>query len=221
MTDEPKYNQERYPSGSRNQGSAETLTVDDFAAEDEVTVVEHVIANAPPETAYPALRRLDLLAVHSPITSLATWVRDFPDRLQKRLPPRVPTRLTFDDRVARGEWTLLSEQPGYEVIFGAMGTFWMPVVRWYRLTSRDEFLHFDKPRRCRVVLAFSVREYGRERSLLSYDIRTVVRDPGTRRIFRLYWKTVTPFVRHIMRDTLRTAAAHARDSRFTRNQPED
>lgn len=214
MDDEPQYDHVSSRGDCANE-AIEALTVDDFRAEDEVGVVEHVLAEAAPEASYRALRHLDLLSVHSPMTSLATWIRDLPDRLQRHVPPRVPTRLTFDDRVASGEWTLLGERPGHEVIFGAVGTFWMPVVRWDRLTSRDEFFHFNRPRRCRVVLSFSVREYGRGRSLLSHDIRALVPDPATRRVFRLYWKTVSPFVRSIMRDTLRTAAAHACDPRFT------
>lgn len=40
--------------------------------------------------------------------------------------------------------------------------------------------------------------------------RTKLNDPLTRRIFTLYWRTVSPFVKVIMRATLRAAAKHAR-----------
>jgi hypothetical protein len=47
-------------------------------------------------------------------------------------------------------------------------------------------------------------------NLATYDIRTTLDEPITRRIFMLYWRTVSPFVKAIMRATLRTAAKQAR-----------
>ncbi|MGW1679667.1 hypothetical protein [Saccharopolyspora sp. NPDC002376] len=185
-----------------------SVTIDDFAPRCDVGAVEHVVVDAPPEAVYQALRHLDLLAIHSRIADLAWWMRGLPERIKRRVPPRKPTRLTFDDLCASGEWVLLGEQPGREVVFGAVGRFWTPIVRMEQI-SAAEFAGYGRPGRGKIATAFSVRPYGRGGSLATYDVRTTLDDPITRRIFALYWRTVQPFVKAIMRATLRTAAKRA------------
>jgi hypothetical protein len=185
-----------------------SVTVDDFAAEYDFDAVEHMVVNKPPEAMYSALRHLDLLTIRSRIADLAMWMRGLPERLKRRVPPRQPTRLTYDDLVASGDWVLLGEQPGREVIFGAAGRFWTPIVRMEPVAA-DEFGQYKKPGRGKIVSSLSVRPYGRNKSLVTYDIRTTLNDSITRRAFGLYWRTVKPFIRAIMRATLRAAAKQA------------
>ncbi|MDA3624052.1 hypothetical protein OU415_01310 [Saccharopolyspora sp. WRP15-2] len=185
-----------------------SVTIDDFAPRCDVGVAEHVVTDAPPEEMYRALRYLDLLDIHSRIADFAWWMRGLPERIERRVPPREPTRLTFDDLCTSGEWVLLGEQPGREVVFGAVGRFWTPIVRMEEI-SAVEFPGYGKPGRGKIAAAFSVRPYGRGGSIATYDVRTMLDDPITRRIFTLYWRTVRPFVRAIMRATLRTAAKRA------------
>ncbi|WP_246868634.1 hypothetical protein [Saccharopolyspora sp. ASAGF58] len=186
-----------------------SVSVDDFAARYDVGAVEHLVVDAPPETMYQALRHLDLLTIRSRTADLAMWARGLPERLKRRVPPRVPTRLTYDDLCISGDWVLLGEQPGREVVFGAVGRFWTPIVRMEEITA-EEFAEYGKPGRGKIVTSLSVRPYGRRGSLATYDIRTTLDDPITRRIFTLYWRTVSPFVKAIMRATLRAAAKQAR-----------
>ncbi|WP_246155490.1 hypothetical protein [Saccharopolyspora hirsuta] len=185
-----------------------SVTIDDFAPRCDAGAVEHVVTDAPPEEMYRALRNLDLLDIHSRIADFAWRIRGLPERIERHVPPREPTRLTFDDLCTSGELVLLGEQPGREVVFGAVGRFWTPVVRMEEV-SAEEFAQYGKPGRGKIVTAFSVRPYGRGGSLATYDVRTTLNDPITRRIFTLYWRTVRPFVRVIMRATLRTAARRA------------
>ncbi|MGW3470808.1 hypothetical protein ACWDKQ_20660 [Saccharopolyspora sp. NPDC000995] len=190
------------------QVTGPTVTIDDFAAECDFDAVEHLVVNRPPDAVYSALRHLDLLTIRSRTADLAMWVRALPERLKRRVPPRQPTRLTFDDLIASQDWVLLGEQPGREVVFGAVGRFWTPIVRW-ELVTAEEFRQYGKPGRGKIVSSLSVRPYGRNSSLVTYDIRTTLDDPITRRVFGVYWRTVKPFVRAIMRATLRTAAKQA------------
>ncbi|MBB5155972.1 hypothetical protein [Saccharopolyspora phatthalungensis] len=185
-----------------------SVTVDDFALEPDFDAMEHMVADVPPEKMYTTLRHLDLLTVHSRVADLAMWVRDLPERLKRRVPPRVPTRLTFDDLVASGEWVLLGEQPGREVVYGAAGRFWTPIVRMESVSAED-FAQYHRSRRGKIVASLSVRPYGRHSSLMTYDIRTTLDDLISRWVFGMYWRTVSPFVRSIMRATLRTAAKQA------------
>lgn len=185
-----------------------SATVDDFAPKSDFGAVEHLIIGAPPETVYPALRHLDLLTIRSRVADLAMWLRGMPARLARHGLPRERTRLTFDDLIAGGNWVLLGEQQGREAVFGAVGRFWTPVVH-PEPVSAEEFVAYGKPRRGKIVLSLSVRPYGRRSSLVTYDVRTILTDPLTRRVFGLYWRTVAPFVRVVMRATLRTAAERA------------
>ncbi|MDI2030257.1 hypothetical protein QFW96_16630 [Saccharopolyspora sp. TS4A08] len=182
-----------------------SVTIDDFAAECDFSAVEHLVVNRPPEAVYSAVRNLDLLTIQSRTADMAMWVRGLPERLRRRVPPRRPTRLTFDDLVASGDWVLLGEQPGREVIFGAAGRFWTPIVRWEQVEP-EQFVQYGKPGRGKIVSSLSVRPYGRNSSLVTYDIRTVLNDPITHRIFKLYWLVVKPFVRALMRATVRAVA---------------
>ncbi|GAA4832286.1 hypothetical protein [Saccharopolyspora rosea] len=214
MNEESRDAQVRAPETASTEWAVTgpTVTIDDFAAEPDVDAVEHLIVDAPPDVAYRALRHLDLLTVRSATAAAAMWVRDLPIRLRRRVPPQMPTRLTFDDLVAGGDWVLLGEQPGQEAVFGAVGRFWTPIVRWEQVTA-EGFADYTKPGRGKMVSSLSVRPYGRCSSLLTYDIRTVLNDPMTRRVFVLYWRTVAPFVKAIMRATLRAAAEQARRTR--------
>lgn len=188
--------------------TSRAVTIDDFAPSADFNAVEHLLVGAPPDVAYSAIRQLDLLTIRSRVADLAMWVRGLPERLKRRVPPRVPTRLTFDDLVASGDWVLLGEQSGQEVIFGAVGRFWTPIVRWEPVSPED-FTEYGKPGRGKIISSFSVRPYGRGSSLVTYDIRTMINDPITRRVFAVYWSTVSPFIRVIMRATLRAGAKNA------------
>lgn len=184
------------------------VTIDDFAAEFDFAAAEHLVVDKRPDAMYSAIRNLDLLTIHSRVADLAMWARSLPERLRRRVPPRQPTRLTYDDLVTSGDWVLLGEQRGREVIFGAAGRFWTPIVRW-ETAEVEEFARYGKPGRGKIIASFSVRPYGRDKTLMTYDIRTVLNDPITRLVFGLYWWTVKTFVRAIMRATMRTAAEQA------------
>lgn len=184
------------------------VSIDDFAAPYDYGAIAHRVVNAPPSVTYSAARHQDLLSIHSRLAGTAMWVRGLPDRLQRRLPLRVPTRLTFDDLVARGRWVLLGENPGREVVFGVVGRFWTPKVRWEYI-SAEEFAGYHEPNRGKIAVALSVRAYGNGRSLLTYEVRMVLTDPRARRWFGWYWRTVRPFVTLVMRATLGAIAAHA------------
>jgi hypothetical protein len=180
------------------------MLLDRFAPRYDFTASEHVVVDAPVDATYRAVRHLDLLTVHSWLTDATFWVRELPERVRGRVPPQRPTRMTLEDLDARGGMVLLGEDPGHEVAFGAIGRFWPPIGRW-RQTNRTEFAEFGEPGLGKIAAAYSVRPYGADRTLLSYEARTVLDDPVSRRWFAYYWRTVSPLVRAGMRATLRAA----------------
>jgi len=68
----------------------------------------------------------------------------------------------------------------------------------------DRFAAFEEPGWGRIAANFTLRPYGRRRTLVSYEARTATGDPDAARRFARYWRLVRPFVGHIMRATLAT-----------------
>lgn len=173
----------------------------------DAVLAEHLTVDAAPATTYRAAHDLDLLTVHSPVLDTAMWLRALPGRVAGRFTAPLP-RLVVGDGVGLPGWVLLGEQPGCEIVFGAVGRFWQPVIEW-RDVPAAEFTGFDEPGWGKIAANFSVRPYGYA-TLLSYECRTVTTDADSRRRFLRYWRLVRPFVAHIMRATLRTIRDNAR-----------
>jgi len=165
----------------------------------DYTLIEHMVLPVTADVAYEAIGSLDLADVRDPVTRVALWLRGLPERLRRRVPP---TRMTFDDLVIGTDWVLLGERTGHEIALGAAGRFWTPVIRWIPVRP-DEFADFEKPGFGRIGMAFSVRPYGDHRSVVTYEVRTALPDPATRRAFGRYWFTVRPFVRQVSRGMLK------------------
>jgi hypothetical protein len=68
----------------------------------------------------------------------------------------------------------------------------------------SELAAFAEPGWGKIAASFVVAPYGEHATLLTYECRTVTTDPESRRRFLRYWSIVRPFVRHILRATLRT-----------------
>lgn len=93
-----------------------------------------------------------------------------------------PPRLVIGDGVGQPGWPVLGEG-GDEIVIGAVGKFWRPA-------------------------SLSVTP-DRNRSLVSYECRTLITDPVSRRRFRRYWWLIHPFVAHILAATVQTIKADA------------
>ncbi|MFC5889620.1 hypothetical protein RMN57_01255 [Kitasatospora sp. CM 4170] len=171
------------------------------------------IAAAPPVT-YDAARRLDLLTVHSPLLNAAMWARGLPDRLRGRAEPTPPTLRVADLFDTPGEawgdqpWVALGENPGRELVFGAVGRPWQPSIEWRRVESRD-FTPFDEPDWAKMAAALVVHPYGTSRSLLTYEARTACTDPASDARFGRYWALVSPGVGVVLRGTLHAVRTSA------------
>ncbi len=107
---------------------------------------------------------------------------------------------------------VLDEEPGHEIVFGAIGVFWTPTIRWNVAVAPEEFAGFGQPGWGKIACSYSVRPYGARRTLLTYECRTLTTDEGSRRDFERYWWLIRPFVQHIMNATVRTIAARVEAS---------
>jgi hypothetical protein len=183
----------------------------------DVTISVHQVVSADPRTTWQAARDLDFMSVHSPLMDLSMWARGLPARLRGQPLPR-PASV----RLAGGEgmpgWLSLGETDGYEIAFGAVGVFWTSSIRWHEVT-REEFARFTEPGYGKIGCNFTVRPYGAQRTLLTYECRVVTTDPESRRKFARYWRLIRPFVGHIMRASLVTIAADAQRQARAAREP--
>ncbi|MGY4711684.1 hypothetical protein ACXDF8_19305 [Mycolicibacterium sp. CBM1] len=185
----------------------EGMVIDSVLPTYDVVVSEHVVVLADTSTTFRAARGLDLLRVHSPLLDTAMWARQLPARFRNRPAPR-PPRLVIGDGVGIPGWLVLGERPGAEIVFGAVGRFWRPVITWREVDAAD-FPGFTEPGWGKIAASFSVLPYGAGRTLLSYECRTATTDTVSKRRFARYWRLIRPVVAHILRVTLRQIKADA------------
>lgn len=186
----------------------DTLILDAVAEHADVTIAAHTIVAAPPQTVFGVAKSLDLLRVRTPLLTASFWVRGLPARLAGRdVTP--PGPLTLDGPTGLPGWMVLGEHPGHEIVFGAVGDFWHPIIRWNLEVTPDRFAQFAEPGWGKIACNYSTIGYGRHHTLLSYECRTTITDDGSRATFARYWWLVRPFVQHVMNATARTIAADA------------
>jgi len=185
------------------------MLIDEILPDYDATIIEHLVVDAPCDVVYQAARTMDFLGVHSPTVDALMFARGLPDRLvgwlRKRPAPPPPPAMRLADMfdgsadpdVLAG-WLALGESPGRELVFGAIGKVWQPDIEWKTVTA-EEFRRFSEPDFAKMAVGFSVRSYGRNRSLLSYEARTAGTDDAARRKFLRYWWLVRRFVHVVMR----------------------
>jgi hypothetical protein len=173
----------------------------------DVGLAVHTVVDADLATTFRAARQLDFLTVRTPLLDSAMWLRGLPDRLRHRAAQPLG-KLTLADGAGLPGWLSLGLREDDEVAFGAVGKFWRPNIEW-RDVPQAEFRDFCEPGWGKIACNFTVRAYGADRTLLSYECRTATTDPEVRRKFARYWWLIRPFVAHIMRATIATIAVSA------------
>jgi hypothetical protein len=104
---------------------------------------------------------------------------------------------------------LLGEETGRELVFGAVGVFWTPTIRWNTSVAPEGFAAFDEPGWGKIACNYTTLPYGNRHTLLTYECRTITTDPAAHARFDRYWWLIRPFVDHIMNATVHTIATHA------------
>jgi hypothetical protein len=187
--------------------TTETMIIDERMPRYDVVCRAHQVVSADPETTWRAARELDFMTVHTPLMDAAMWVRGLPARLRRREPPATG-RLCLAAGDGLPGWLSLGERDGAETAFGAVGKFWLGTIEW-RDVPLVGFAGFAEPGYGKIACNFSVRPYGAEQTLLTYECRVATTGPAARRRFGAYWLVVRPFVAHIMRATVKAIARDA------------
>ncbi len=189
--------------------SVTPLLLDRFVDVADAEVSAQCIVEAPAGVTYEAARTQDLLEVRTPLLNASFWVRGLPAKVLHRPEPEPPAKLTLEGDLDLPGWMLLDASPGREIVFGAVGVFWTPTIRWNLDVEPEDFAAFAEPGWGKIACNYSTIPYGDHRTLLTYECRTLTTDPDSRQRFNRYWWLIRPFVRHIMNATVRTIAGHA------------
>ena len=197
------------------ESRTQVMLIGSFLSNFDKTIIEHIVIDAPVETAYRAVRDMDFLSVHSPLMDAAMFVRAIPERIGRMFrreprpaPPPVMRLSDFfdgepDPEILQG-WVPLGEDEPHEIVFGAVGKVWQPEIDWKRVQPQD-FASFNEPGFAKIAVGFSTRSYGESRTLLSYEARTAGTDEDSRNKFRRYWWLVEKFVGVVMRAAVNTS----------------
>jgi hypothetical protein len=175
---------------------------------------EHRIVAGDLATVYAATRRADFIRAwrESAAVRILFAARGVGERLvcliarrEHREPPP-PESMRLADMPTHGDWVLLGEDPPLEIAFGVIGRFWAGETVWAQ-TDAVDFDAFAEPGFGKIACNFSLRPYGADRTLVSYECRTLATDETARREFMRYWRPLAPFIGVVMRSQLRVIDA--------------
>jgi hypothetical protein len=125
--------------------------------------------------------------------------------VRRRPAPAVaePESMRLRDLTRRGSWVLLDDYAPHEIAFGAIGRFWAEETAWEEIESGD-FATFGEPGFAKIACSFSLRLCDKDRTLVTYECRTLATDPTSQRAFLRYWRPLSPFIGFVLRAQLRT-----------------
>jgi hypothetical protein len=183
----------------------------------DATRVEHRVVDGARARVYATALTVDFLDVPREVPAVRSLfaLRSVGERVVSaarrtpRPPDTAPASMRLEDLTDEGEWVGLGREDGVEIAFGAVGQFWGGRTEWRAIAAAD-FAGFAEPGFAKIGCNLSFRDYG-DRTLVSYEARTVATDPVARAAFLRYWRVVSPFVGVVMRGTLRLVDHTVRD----------
>jgi hypothetical protein len=107
-------------------------------------------------------------------------------------------------------WGVLAEQPGREIVLGAVTQPWLADVVFRPLTP-DEFSAFNEPGFVKIAWTLRADPVDESRSVFRTETRAIATDPASRAKFRRYWSRVSPgvvLIRWLLLGPVKTAAEH-------------
>jgi hypothetical protein len=178
--------------------------LDRFLPVYDVREYHEIEVDAPAEAAYAAARALDLhrsglvRAIFRGRELLMNARRSHDEEVSR---PLVSECLSIG-------WGLLAEEPGRELVMGAVTRPWEADVRFWSLPP-DEFATFDAPGYAKIVWTLAALPITSGASIAHTETRVWMTDAVARSRFRRYWALVSPGVVLIRRQSLRIVKADA------------
>ena len=186
----------------RRSVTAPTL-LDRFLPICEVLERHQTVVAAPADATYAAAREMDLM--DSAVVRAIFHGREL---LMGATPTGHRAPQPFIDEVLALGWGVLAQDPGREMVLGAVTQPWEAEVR-FRSLPPDEFAAFDAPGFAKIAWTIRAESLGPATSRFYTETRVATTDPDARRRFRRYWTMVSPGVRLIRRESLRLVRSSA------------
>jgi hypothetical protein len=115
---------------------------------------------------------------------------------------------SFLQRVLALGWEVLAEDPGREIVLGAVTQPWKSDVEFQTIPP-DDFADFHEPGYAKIAWTLAVEPRGTSTSVFRTETRVVTTDSNSRRRFRIYWTLASPGILLIRRMALRLVKREA------------
>ena len=194
----------RYGHVRKRRGPPALL--DRFLPEYEVLERHQTRVGAPVDVTYAAAREMSLAS--SPVVRAIFRGRELLMRATaNERPEQRPLQSLIDEVLSIG-WGVLAQEPGREIVLGAVTQPWKSDVK-FRALPPDEFAAFDEPGFAKIAWTIRAEPLGPATSRFYTETRVATTDADARKRFRRYWTLVSPGVRLIRRESLRLVRADA------------
>lgn len=172
--------------------------LDRFMPVCEVRERHHARVDAPAAVTYAAAQSVAF--DDSPVVRALFALRAAPasDRRRRAQADGRPLR----DRMMDIGWGVLEEQPGREIVFGAVTQPWKADVVFRPLAPAD-FAAFAEPGFAKIAWNLAVESDGPDRCRFRTETRVATTDAESRRLFRRYWAALSPGIILIRYEMLR------------------
>jgi len=183
--------------------SADAL-LDSFIPAFDVARRQHVRVAAPTETTFSAACEMNLQqsTIFRAIVRTRALVLGSEPEKEKSRP------LGLVDQAKAWGWRELAEDPGREIVFGAVTQPWAPTPV-FRSLAHGEFAKFQEPGFVKIVWMLRVDPIDKGNSILSTETRVATADPASHAKFRRYWSWASPGMFLIRWTSLRAARDEA------------
>ena len=189
--------------GRPRPGGATDPALDRFMPSYEVAERHETLVRAAAPITWAAARSLDLR--RSPVIRAIFAGRE----LAMRAEPTRPTgSRTFLEEVLDLGWGILAEEPGRELVLGAVTKPWEADVRFRRLDPKD-FAAFREPGYAKIAWTLAVEPLRADQSVFRTETRVLTTDPASRRRFRRYWSIFSPGIKVIRWEAVRLVRSAA------------
>jgi hypothetical protein len=161
--------------------------LDRFIPTYEIAERHEIRVEAPAAVTYAAACALDLQRsglVRAIFKGRELLLRSKPGSVER------PSALRLRELVGLG-WGVLAEEPGREIVMGAVTQPWRADVTFQSLPPED-FAAFDPPGYAKIVWTLVAEPLGPEESIFRTETRAVTTDSDSRRRFRRYWSIFSP-----------------------------
>lgn len=193
----------RYGSPAHAAPEDADATLDRFMPEYEIVERHHVNVAAPAEDTFRALMDMDL--EDSPVIRAIFRGRELLLGADAGEKPQVRGLVAVTKTLG---WGVLAEEPGHEIVMGAVTQPWNANVV-FRSLPPDEFAVFDEPDYVKIVWTLRADAVSDNTSVARTETRVVATDAEARKKFRWYWARFSPGIVLIRAISLRLVKKEA------------